>query len=412
MNKLIFILLTPHYNPASNGIMLFYALGVQLRQLGHSAYYLSLHKQDFLLHLHLYPEEILRNFIREYSEVAPNSIVILPDSTPPDILNEIPSLHRIWYLANKPWILTGQPVGYRPQDAVIAYSKCVSKHYHNAFFNRKFTDFNPLSAEHQMECRNKQSIVLIYFGKSRSNILSPGILRFIKRRNARVIPINRHFPSSRDQLYKLLRSARLLISYDPFTNLNYEATLCGTPCYIADNYMGVNYGEYNIPLHGVFEDESLVDSVYLNGMSEEIRNTVWGIYDASTQCHLKTTNDLVSYCADWFSLVKNAEGNPQLLSLLETHNNLRIENDLLYYKTLGARPADPKLHSFSLPQGIGDLVYQRFERYRWFLYRDFFKYIVRQKPEKLAATLNGYKQKRAVRLQSRCRNQLKDLNID
>ena len=412
MENQIFILLAPHYNPASNGIMIFYQLGEQLRQLGHSAYYVPLNKQDFLLHLHLYPKDTLAQFIREYGDVPANSIAILPDITPSDILDELPSLRRVWFLANKPLILTGLPVNYRPKDAVIAYSGCISKFYFNAFFNRKFEDFNPLCESHQQECQSKHALILIYFGKSRSNVITRSMLNLIKKRNARVISINRHFPSSREQLYKLLRSAKLLISYDPFTNLNYESTLCGTPCFIADNYMGVNYSDYNIPLPGIFEDESLLDSYYSNGMGKVMLDKVWSTYRVSTQDHLKTTSNLVTYLTGWFSLVDDAEKNPQMLSLLEIHNNLRLENDLLYYKTLGSKPADPKLHNLILPEGIGDWIYHRFERYRWFLYRDFYKYIVRQRPDKLAKNLFFYKKNRAARLQSRCLRQLKDLNIE
>lgn len=406
-----FVILAPHYNPASNGIMLIYNLGTLLRALGHQAFFYPLNRQDFLLHLYLYPEDILTHFIRNSSDLPIHAAVIMPDTTPPDILPEIPCLHRIWYLMNKPWLLTGLPTNYRPQDAVVSYSGLVSKTHFNVFFNRKFTDFDPASREHHEAIANKRDLILIYTGKSRAMHIDKQIASLIRTTRAEVVCIHRHFPSERSQLYQLLRSARLLISFDPLTNLNYEATLCGTPCYIPDNYMGINYADYNIPLHGMFEDSNRLVQFYQSGIPADLQKEIFAVYHTSISNHPETASSLVSYCQHWFSMVQRGQTDSDIQSLLEHHNQLRLENDLLYFKTCKSTAIDPKLQVFTPSAGWQDWLFHTVERYRWYLYRDFVKYILRLNPEKLAAKLQGYRAARACRAQRRVQRKLAALNI-
>lgn len=406
-----FVILAPHYNPASNGIMLIYNLGALLRELGYNAFFFPLNRRDFLLHLHLYPTDILENFIRTAEELPVDAAVIMPDTTPPDILADIRCKHRIWYLMNKPWLLTGLPTSYRPMDAVISYSGLVSKTHFNAFFNRKFTDFDPNSQEHRAAILNKRDLILIYTGKSRAMKIDKKIAALIRTTRAEVVCIHRHFPSDRNQLYRLLRSARLLISFDPLTNLNYEATLCGTPCYIPDNYMGIDYADYNIPLPSIFEDVGQLTRYYQTGIPPAQQKAIFATYRSSTSNHLNTARALVDYCKQWFSLVRRADSDPEINTLLEKHNQVRLENDLLYFKTCKSTAIDPKLQVFVPAVGWADWLFHTFERYRWYLYRDFVKYILRLSPEKLATKLHYYKKARARRAQRRVQRKLATLNI-
>lgn len=407
----IFVILAPHYNPASNGIMLIYNLGALLRELGYNAYFYPLNMRDFLLHLHLYPSDILENFIRTAGELPIDAAAILPDTTPPDILADIPCKHRIWYLMNKPWLLTGLPTSYRPVDAVVSYSGLVSKTHFNVFFNRKFTDFDPDSQEHQTAILNKRDLILIYSGKSRAMKIDTSIAALIRSTRAEVVCIHRHFPSDRNQLYRLLRSARLLISFDPLTNLNYEATLCGTPCYIPDNYMGLDYADYNIPLHGIFENVDQITRYYQTGIPADQQKEIFAIYQSSTRNHLDTARALVAYSQQWFSLTHRAESDPEINTLLISHNQIRLENDLLYFKTCKSTAVDPKLQVFVPAVGWMDWLFHTFERYRWYLYRDFVKYILRLSADKLVTKLHYYKDARARRAQRRVQRKLAALNI-
>jgi hypothetical protein len=401
MNTKTFVLVSPHIDPASNGIMLFYQMGSLLRELGHTAYYTPLDRQSFLLHLHHYPEEVLVHFIRDYADIPSESIAIFPDSTPPHIIAQIPSSCRAWYLANKPWILTGQPVDYQAEDAVIVYSNCVSKIYHCAFLNRRFNDFDPLAPEHQSNCREKTDLILIYFGKSKTNTLSKPILNLIRSSKCKVLSINRQFPNSREQLYSLLRRAKLLISFDPFTNLNYEATLCATPCYIADNYMNVNYDDYNLPLHGVFVNDDLLEHYFNTGIEPEMQEEIWQAYRESTSNHLDTMKGFVAYLDGWFSIVNQAKADSNLKQLLEMHNALRIESDLLYYKSVGAKPIIPALMICRLLDNFGDWLYDAIERNKTFLFRIYHQHILRLKRDELVAILQEYKHRRLERQEVR-----------
>lgn len=407
-----FLILAPHFNPASNGIMLIYRLGELLSKIGHQAYFYPLNLVDFQIHKHLYPEDILAKFIENKSDIPADAIAIMPDTTPPEMLSDLPTKNRIWYLMNKPWLLTGKPTAYNPEDAVLSYSGLISKTHHNVFFNRKFTDFDPESESHKLAIKNKKNLILVYYGKSRKIKISRNITKLVRNNKVHLVCIHRHFPSDREQLYKLLRSAKLLISFDPLTNLNYESTLCGTPCYIADNYMGINFDDYNIPLTGIFEDAALLETFYKDGIQPNIQKEIFDTYNSSTSNHVETAKSMVDYCQNWFSLVERSKNDPAIKSLLEQYNTIRLENDLLYFKTCKSTAIDPQLQTFTPSIGWKDWMFHTVERYRWYIYRDFVKYIRRLDATELATKLHYYKVERSLRVQTRVEKTLDSLKIN
>jgi hypothetical protein len=175
--------------------------------------------------------------------------------------------------------------------------------------------------------------------------------------------------------------------------------------------MGINYADYNIPLYGIFEDASKLAHHYELGIPADVQKQILTIYQTSTSNHLDTARALVDYCNRWRALIHRAESDPEVFSLLERHNQIRLENDLLYFKTCKSKPLDPKMQVFIPAIGWQDWVFHTFERYRWYLYRDLVKYVLRLSPETLAEKLHFYKEARARRAQRRVQRKLAVLNI-
>jgi hypothetical protein len=69
-----------------------------------------------------------------------------------------------------------------------------------------------------------RSGVLVWVGKGRGGAIPDG---------ARVI--THHWPASRQELGDLLRSSEYLISFDAYTALVHEATMCGCPVVVHDD---------------------------------------------------------------------------------------------------------------------------------------------------------------------------------
>ncbi|MGC4073215.1 MAG: hypothetical protein QM760_12000 [Nibricoccus sp.] len=107
-------------------------------------------------------------------------------------------------------------------------------------------------------------------------------------------------------MFDLLRRARLLVSFDPLTNLSYEATLCGTPSFIADNYMNLRYTDFNVPLLGFFEDPAEVENRYNHGISKRGQAAIVAGYRRALAEGSERVAQFANLCHSWFSLNERA----------------------------------------------------------------------------------------------------------
>lgn len=346
-----FTIVVPNYSACSNGIMLLYQLRDLLRSEGVRARYYPLDERAFGACRHTYPSDVLEGFIEPPELPGPESVLILPDTTPADVVTMFPRHRRVWYLLNQPWRLIGQPACYRPEDAVVAYSRLVSTTHFNLFLNRAIPDCDPTSDAHRASMRSKKDLVVLYYGKSRTGRIDANVRRFLRRTGARVVGIHRNVPASPRELYDLLLSARLLVSYDPLTNLSYEATLCGTPCYVADNYLSIPYADYNLPLHGVFEDPAALDRWYRQGIPGPLQDEILRVYSQSVAGHGEAVRSFLTYCREWFSIHERSPADAAMKNLLETHNRLRLENDRLRFQVSGGQVVSSQFHEHVPPIG-------------------------------------------------------------
>lgn len=385
-----YIIAAPHYTISSNGVMAVYQLGDILEALGHKVTFVAHVPKDFKEYRSHYPKKHLDRFEENPSLLPCDSIAILPETTPADIIQKIPSTRRVWYLLNKPYVLTGLPLHYRPEDLVVAFSGLISKAHYNLFLTREIEELS--SGPNCLDIPpKKKALILLYFGKSRLTQPPAKLEKLIAKHNAKVIVINRESPKSRDTLFHLLRSARLLISFDPLTNLNYEATLCGTPCYITDNYMHLQYEDYNIPLHGIFEDAQLLEKYYLEGIVPKFQADILAQYHAAQVKSIKSTEGFIQLCRDWFAFTSDASADPLKSQFLAIHNKLRFELDYVTFHLSGRLQITNKhsTHSLNPYQTVVNRWSERKARLLWNTRRNWYKHVLRIRGDDLKGKLNS-----------------------
>lgn len=277
------------YIPRSYGIVCMYEMAYLLNSIGFETKLLCSDNEryDFLI-----PEKLKKYYISKAaipSTVCDEDIVIYPETIPNNPLN---AKRVIRWLMNKPCFLTGTSVEYGPQDVLLAYSNYVNSELPQMFCmidERKLFSY----VKENWGVHRKKSMVTIYFGKVHNSV--------IKEKNKEledilsvyddVNIITRAWPKNRIYTLGLVAESDLLISYDCLTNLNYEATLVGTPVLMMDDTYNIQEKRYNVNNSGfAFAVEDIpiarknVPTVYQDycnwicGQDKQIKATIeWAI---------------------------------------------------------------------------------------------------------------------------------------
>jgi hypothetical protein len=178
---------------------------------------------------------------------SPDDIVIYPEIIPD---NPLAARRVARFLLNRPWFINGKGIDYGDSDYLFAYSGLIDAWLPQLFLlvddREKFLPHRGKSEKHG---------VSVYFGKSKPEIFQQGIPFLMElSRHDRLRIITRQVPNNKELLFDAIAKSRFLVSFDPLSNLNYEATLLDTPILLMDDSYGVMKGRFNIPLHGFFEE--------------------------------------------------------------------------------------------------------------------------------------------------------------
>jgi len=288
--KYKFIVVTQSWDSKSNGIKILYNLSSLIKELGYECFlyiWNSSNGTDT-------PEEFKERIIANIDYKDDSIIVILPDAIPYKLSKQIKSKNRVWYLLNKPMVLTKEPIHIQPNDLFVSYSKLVNEYDYQAFYNSKVEGIDEVIAGINGGWIVKKNQVALYSGKARK-ISNIRLYLLSKVLGTKIIPITRSLPEDKTTLLKILAESRLLITFDPLTNLIYESTLCKTPVYVADNYIDAEYSKYNIPLLGVSTRYSHIFKYFRKGLSNELYNEILDTYYQSTGNHLLETEKFIKY---------------------------------------------------------------------------------------------------------------------
>ena len=227
-----------YFNNKSNGIVVSWEAAHQFSQLGHDVKVVTYGDLNFATPL---PTQFNKLLGREFEG---DEIAIYPDAV---VNNPLNASKVSRFLLAKPYLLDGRQIEFGPNDFVFSYSKAVlDKPPYLTLLNPELLN---LQAKYST---TKENQVLLYFGKVRFGALDIAPLKQLIRGfdNCRII--TRTQPAEASQLYGEFARSRLLISFDPLTNLGLEATLLDTPVLIADPIFKPQYEDFNFKLHGFF----------------------------------------------------------------------------------------------------------------------------------------------------------------
>lgn len=220
-----------HYSSASNGIKITYELISRLNNMGICAKSLCFDPYYFGANI---PLKYLKNTIfcteKEFPEIEPDDIVIYPEHVKGNPLN---ANRVVRYLLNKPYYIFGYGIDYRPTDYILSFSQLVSETLPYLYI---MIDERKIYKEIREKNPKRKGIYSVYFGKCNLDIIrhSNGILAELQKKYGCVNVITRQFPE-RNIALGMIAESDLLVSFDPLSNLNYEATLLGTPVLLLDD---------------------------------------------------------------------------------------------------------------------------------------------------------------------------------
>lgn len=344
-----FVFALPPYDPTSNGVHILYKLARMFAEAGHTVLAISHNNAQSHKGVLLSNNDSRAIPFIDVSQIQFDWIPVFSDSSLPSFTEQINTRFRIWYLLNNPYAMTGDGCLYRPEDLVVSYSKGFSNLYPSFFFNREQPE---LLAHWQKTVPQsiKKHRIGFYIGKCISSEVPDCVKTLAAKFNASTVTLNRVLPEKKEQLWQLVSSCRLLVSTDPVTNLNYESTLLGTPCYIADNYTNTDYLSYELAYPGIFTDANLLEDFYLNGIKVSDQKLIRETFLETTSNHTSVANDLLSHVEKHSAHLEAMKTDPPAASYLDELNRLRMENDRLRHENLQATsPLEPDLKAgFSL----------------------------------------------------------------
>ena len=247
----------PFYIDKSNGIAIAYELVRILNESGIEAKILCSENEryDFII-----PDDIKPYYISKAAvpkAIPDDDIMIYLDT----VTRGAPKAKKaIYWLLNKPGALSENSINLRPTDVLVAYSTLVHKSLPQLFIIRDERDL--FSRIRKTSSRNKD-MVSVYFGKVHINTIAENnakLERIIKKCK-KINIITRCDPMDREQMLKSIAQSSLLISYDSLSNINYEATLLGTPVLMMDDAYAIRETGYNAGIYGLaFSEKGLAEA--------------------------------------------------------------------------------------------------------------------------------------------------------
>lgn len=240
-----------HHSFASNGIKITYELIRILNELGYSAKNLCF---DPYIEGSNFPEEYLKNTIfctnDSFPKINDDDIMIYPEHVQG---NPLSAKRIVRYLLNKPYYLFGYGIDYLDSDYVMAFSQLVNKDLPILYM---LLDERELFSSIKSNSNKKADTISIYFGKCDLKLLATkkALLKELRKTYKSIHVITRQYPERIEALNKIAES-KMLVSFDPLSNLNYESTLLGTPVFLVDDFYETKNIELPAPQRGIFYSE-------------------------------------------------------------------------------------------------------------------------------------------------------------
>ena len=301
-----FIIVIQQWDPHSNGVSIIYKLAEYIEKCGYTS---NIYIWNDSTTPDSTPKQFKDKIIKNVDWSDQRIISILPEAIPYEVSRKLGGKKRVWYLLNKPMVLTGEKIHLEPNDYFVSYSPLVDNYEPLLPINNKYDEIDNIIEAVLKNNTPKKRQIVVYSGKCRKKYFFRYLLVSIIFR-IKVVAISRSIPQDKKSLYKAIAESRLFVSYDPFTSTVYEATLCGTPAYIADNYANIDLTRHNIPLFGVFNDWRLINSFYRIGIKKDVYNKIVDIYRKASENNLELVYGFLHSAISHFdNLDQNRERN-------------------------------------------------------------------------------------------------------
>ncbi len=233
----IVMLIPTDLNPRSNGHACMLTLAMEMKKAGHNLYLLPFKPYKFFRnYLSKLPSHYSGlSFIANPDEVS-GALLIVPESAPRALIKRLRKKYKqlLWWLLAPAGVLTEFRPDIRTGDRLVAFSEFVLPGQTDYLFVHP--QINKLMSKQVLKFRHQESSkrqILLYTGKGRLKPLPRSLHRNLLDYTFTLI--TRSFPSSKDDLIRLLIESNGLISCDPLTNLNLEAANIGIPVYLTGN---------------------------------------------------------------------------------------------------------------------------------------------------------------------------------
>lgn len=193
-------------------------------------------------------------FKEHMPQLQSNDLVVYNDTVSG---NPLGAKNVVRYMLNKPMVLTGEEIEFSGTDFILAYSYLIDCNLPQLYFLKDDEDL--FASVRNRSCKSRGDVA-IYFGKVRYDLLKKNFnnIRRLLEKYKNFNVITRSYPANRSDTLSLVAKSDLLISFDPLTNLNYEATLLGTPVLLVDNAYNLDKG-FNIDFWGFAFSQDEID---------------------------------------------------------------------------------------------------------------------------------------------------------
>ncbi len=205
---------------------------------------------------------------------------LIPDTAEPNDVTYVRTKAKniIWYSLALPGMFAQCNIPYIPRlpgERELVYSPQVSRIFKQIYIQPSFPLIEEIiEADKDSFFENKGNLlkkkklnIAFYQGKGKLERPYPKFLQKLIKKSSSTL-ITRDYPSSKYGLYSLLSKQDFLISLDPLTSVNYEASLLGIPVYVHSSWDESFQNVFPVSLEGIsFSDIDLFKEMLINGIN-------------------------------------------------------------------------------------------------------------------------------------------------
>lgn len=205
---------------------------------------------------------------------------LIPDTAEPNDVTYVRTKAKniIWYSLALPGMFAQCNIPYIPRlpgERELVYSPQVSRIFKQLYIQPSFPLIEEIiEADKDSFFENKGNLlkkkklnIAFYQGKGKLERPYPKFLQKLIKKSSSTL-ITRDYPSSKYGLYSLLSKQDFLISLDPLTSVNYEASLLGIPVYVHSSWDESFQNVFPVSLEGIsFSDIDLFKEMLINGIN-------------------------------------------------------------------------------------------------------------------------------------------------